>query len=169
MHLRASAHISGKSILTTIVCMKVVLQRVKQASVRVEGQVVGEIAHGVLLLAGITQADTAAQVDWMAKKIATLRIFPALDGPSGFDRSLIDVAGGALVVSQFTLYGEARKGRRPDFLQAARPEQAAPLVDLFAERLRAEGVAAVAQGVFGADMQVALVNDGPVTLILEAP
>lgn len=149
--------------------MRVVLQRVKQASVSVEGVMVSEIQHGVLLLAGITQTDTEVQIDWMAKKIATLRIFPALDGPSGFDRSLIDVAGGALVVSQFTLYGEARKGRRPDFIQAARPEQAASLVNLFADRLRAEGVPHVAQGVFGADMQVALVNDGPVTLILEAP
>jgi D-tyrosyl-tRNA(Tyr) deacylase len=149
--------------------MRVVLQRVKQANVSVAGQVVGEIAQGMLLLTGITPADTEAQVDWMAKKIATLRIFPALEGPSGFDRSLIDVAGGALVVSQFTLYGEARKGRRPDFIQAARPEHAAPLVDLFAARLRTEGVPHVAQGVFGADMQVLLVNDGPVTLILESP
>lgn len=149
--------------------MKVVLQRVKQASVRVDDMVVGEVGHGVLLLVGITQADGEAQVDWMAKKIATLRIFPALEGPSGFDRSLIDVAGGALVVSQFTLYGEARKGRRPDFIQAARPEQAAPLVALFAQRLHEEGVPHVAQGVFGADMLVALVNDGPVTLILESP
>ncbi len=149
--------------------MKVVLQRVKQASVSVDGIVAGEIGHGVLLLAGITQTDGEAQVDWMAKKIATLRIFPAQDGPSGFDRSLIDVAGGALVVSQFTLYGEARKGRRPDFMQAARPEQAAPLIVLFAKRLRDEGVPHVAQGIFGAEMQVALVNDGPVTLILDAP
>ena len=149
--------------------MKVVLQRVKQASVSVDGMVVGEVGAGVLLLVGITQADTEAQVDWMAKKIATLRIFPALDGLSGFDRSLIDVVGGALVVSQFTLYGEARKGRRPDFIQAARPEQAGPLVELFVKRLHEEGVPHVAQGVFGADMQVSLVNDGPVTLILEAP
>lgn len=155
--------------LATIAGMKVVLQRVKQASVRVEDRVVGEVGAGVLLLVGITPADTEAQADWMAKKIATLRIFPALEGPSGFDRSLIDIAGGALVVSQFTLYGEARKGRRPDFIQAARPEQAAPLVALFARRLRDEGVPHVAQGVFGADMQVSLVNDGPVTLILEAP
>jgi D-aminoacyl-tRNA deacylase len=155
--------------LNTIAGMKVVLQRVKQASVTVDGIVAGEIGPGVLLLAGITQADTDAQVDLMAKKVATLRIFPALDGPSGFDRSLLDVAGGALVVSQFTLYGEARKGRRPDFIQAARPEQAAPLVALFVRRLHEEGVLHVAQGVFGADMQVSLVNDGPVTLILEAP
>lgn len=163
-HPRSSA---ATRIVTTIVCMRVVLQRVKQASVRVDGAIVCEIAHGVLLLAGITQTDGEVQVDWMAKKIATLRIFPALDGPSGFDRSLTDVAGGALVVSQFTLYGEARKGRRPDFMRAAKPEHAAPLIDLFAAKLRAEGVPHVAQGVFGADMQVALVNDGPVTLMLE--
>lgn len=163
-HLRSSA---AKNIVTTIICMRVVLQRVKQASVHVDGAVVSEIDHGALVLTGITQADGEAQVDWMAKKIATLRIFPALEGPSGFDRSLIEVAGGALVVSQFTLYGEARKGRRPDFMRAAKPEHAAPLIDLFAAKLRAEGVPHVAQGVFGAEMHVSLVNDGPVTLILE--
>jgi D-tyrosyl-tRNA(Tyr) deacylase len=149
--------------------MRVVLQRVRRASVTVEGAVVGEIGPGVLLLVGVTQTDGHAQADWLARKIATLRIFPALDGSSGFDRSLLDVGGGALVVSQFTLYGEARKGRRPDFVQAARPEDASPLIDYFAERLQAEGVAHVARGVFGADMQVELVNDGPVTLILESP
>lgn len=147
--------------------MRVVLQRVKQASVRVDGVIVAEIAQGALLLAGITPADGEAQVDWMAKKIATLRIFPATDGPSGFDRSLIDIAGSALVVSQFTLYGEARKGRRPDFVRAAQPEHAAPLIERFAARLRAEGVPRVEQGVFGAEMQVALINDGPATFILE--
>ena len=136
---------------------------------RVNGAVAGEIGPGVLLLAGITHADTEAQAAWMAKKIASLRIFPALDGPSGFDRSLIDVGGGALVVSQFTLYGQARKGRRPDFMQAARPEAAAPLITRFAALLEAEGVRRVATGVFGADMAVELVNDGPVTLILDAP
>lgn len=149
--------------------MRVVLQRVARASVRVNGAVAGEIGPGVLLLAGITHADTEAQAAWMAKKIASLRIFPALDGPSGFDRSLIDVGGGALVVSQFTLYGQARKGRRPDFMQAARPEAAAPLITRFAALLEAEGVRPVAMGVFGADMAVELVNDGPVTLILDAP
>ncbi len=147
--------------------MRVVLQRVKQASVRVDGAIVAEIAQGALLLAGITPADGAAQVDWMAKKIATLRIFPALDGPSGFDRSLTDIVGSALVVSQFTLYGEARKGRRPDFMRAAQPEHAAPLIERFVAQLRAEGVSRVEQGVFGAEMQVALINDGPATFILE--
>ncbi len=149
--------------------MRVVLQRVTRALARVNGAVAGEIGPGVLLLAGVTHADTEAQAAWMAKKVASLRIFPALDGPSGFDRSLIDVGGGALVVSQFTLYGEARKGRRPDFIQAARPEMAAPLIARFAALLVAEGVRPVATGVFGADMAVELVNDGPVTLILDAP
>lgn len=149
--------------------MRVVLQRVTQASVSVDGRVVGAIERGVALLVGITHNDTHEQADWMAKKIATLRIFPAVDGPSGFDRSLLEVDGAALVVSQFTLYGDTRGGRRPGFTQAARPEHASPLVDYFAERLRAEGLARVETGVFGAEMQVALVNDGPVTLILDSP
>jgi D-tyrosyl-tRNA(Tyr) deacylase len=148
--------------------MRIILQRVTRAAVTVGGTAVAEIGPGVLLLVGVTHTDSHEQADWLAKKIATLRIFPALDGPSGFDRSLLDVGGGALVVSQFTLYGEARKGRRPDFVQAAKPEVAAPLIDTFAGRLRAEGITRVASGVFGADMQVELVNDGPVTLILEA-
>ncbi len=148
--------------------MRVVLQRVKRASVSVNGQVVGAIERGVLLLVGIAHGDTPAHADWLARKIAGLRVFPALDGGSHFDRSLLEVGGAALVVSQFTLYGDARKGRRPDFTSAARPEQAAPLVDYFCRALAAQGVS-VAQGVFGADMQVDLVNDGPVTLILDAP
>jgi len=148
--------------------MRVVLQRVRRASVSVNGQVVGAIERGVLLLVGIAHGDTPAHADWLARKIAGLRVFPALDGGSHFDRSLLEVGGAALVVSQFTLYGDARKGRRPDFTSAARPEQAAPLVDYFCRALAAQGVT-VAQGVFGADMQVDLVNDGPVTLILDAP
>ena len=148
--------------------MRVVLQRVKCASVSVNGQVVGAIAQGVLLLVGIAQGDTPTQADWMARKIAGLRVFPAPDGSSHFDRSLLEIGGAALVVSQFTVYGDARKGRRPDFTDAARPEQAAPLIDYFCRALAAQGVT-VAQGVFGADMQVSLVNDGPVTLILDAP
>jgi D-tyrosyl-tRNA(Tyr) deacylase len=148
--------------------MRVVLQRVRRASVSVNGQVVGAIERGVLLLVGIAHGDTPAHADWLARKIAGLRVFPALDGGSHFDRSLLEVGGAALVVSQFTLYGDARKGRRPDFTSATRPEQAAPLVDYFCRALAAQGVP-VAQGVFGADMQVDLVNDGPVTLILDAP
>ncbi len=147
--------------------MRVVLQRVKWASVSVDGAETGAIDRGVVLLVGITVPDTPEKIHAMAKKIAVLRIFPALDGPSGVDRSLIDVGGAALVVSQFTLYGDVSGGRRPSFITAARPEQAAPLVDLFAESLVAAGVP-VARGVFGAEMQVALVNDGPFTLVLES-
>lgn len=147
--------------------MKVVLQRVTRASVTVENKIVGKIDKGVLLLVGITHTDTHATVAAMAKKIVNLRIFPALDGPSGFDRSLLDVKGGALVVSQFTLYGDTSGGRRPGFIQAATPEVASPLVDAFADQLRHLGLS-VQKGVFGADMQVELVNDGPVTLILES-
>ena len=149
--------------------MKVVLQRVTHASVTVEAPAYrASIDQGVLLLVGITHADTHEQADWMARKIANLRIFPALDGKSGFDRSLIEVGGAVLCVSQFTLYGEVNKGRRPDFIQAAKPDVAAPLIDYFAAQLRAQGLP-VERGVFGADMQVTLVNDGPVTLILETP
>jgi D-tyrosyl-tRNA(Tyr) deacylase len=148
--------------------MRVVLQRVKRASVTVQGQVVGAIGCGVLVLVGIAQDDAGEAVEWMARKVVSLRVFPAADGSSHFDRSLLDVGGAVLVVSQFTLYGDARKGRRPDFVRAARPEVAAPLIAHFCDALRAQGVV-VEQGVFGADMQVELVNDGPVTLILETP
>lgn len=146
--------------------MRIILQRVLQASVTVNGDVVGQIGQGVLLLVGVTHSDTAAQADWLANKIASLRIFPALEGRSGFDRSLIEVGGQVLVVSQFTLYGECAKGRRPDFIAAAKPDLAAPLIEHFAATLRGLGLV-VAAGRFGADMQVALVNDGPVTLVLE--
>lgn len=147
--------------------MRVILQRVTQASVTVAGDTVGSIGPGVLLLTGITQSDGEADMHKMARKIAALRIFPASEGLSGFDRSLIDMGGQVLLVSQFTLYGDTSGGRRPSFIQAARPEQAAPLIDVFAASLAAQGLA-VARGVFGADMQVALVNDGPVTLILDS-
>ena len=146
--------------------MRVILQRVHQASVQVDGDVIAAIGPGVLLLVGLCHTDGPTQADWLATKIATLRIFPALAGPSGFDRTLTEIGGSVLVVSQFTLYGEVRKGRRPDFIQAARPEQAAPLIDHFAAQLRAQGLP-VQMGRFGADMQVSLINDGPVTLILE--
>lgn len=146
--------------------MRVVLQRVTSASVRVDGATVGAIGRGALLLVGVTHADTPERADALAAKIATLRIFPDGTGRSGFDKSLLDVGGEALVVSQFTLYADARKGRRPDFVQAARPEVAAPLIDHFCRQLRARGVP-VSTGAFGAEMHVALVNDGPVTLTLE--
>jgi D-aminoacyl-tRNA deacylase len=147
--------------------MRVILQRVLRASVGVNAQVIGAIEHGVVLLVGIAHGDAREQADGLAKKIAGLRIFPSIDGASGFDRSLLDVAGGVLCISQFTLYGETKKGRRPDFVQAAKPDVAAPLIEYFVAQLRAQGLP-VQTGLFGADMQVELVNDGPVTLVLES-
>jgi D-tyrosyl-tRNA(Tyr) deacylase len=144
--------------------MRVVLQRVRSASVTVGGSVVGRIGPGVLLLVGFTPGDSEAEVEWMAEKVAGLRIFP--DDEGKMNRGLAEVDGAALVVSQFTLYGDARKGRRPSFVAAASPEVAEPLYERFAERLR-EGGITVATGEFGALMDVALVNDGPVTLVLE--
>lgn len=146
--------------------MKVVLQRVSQASVAIDGRLVGEIGAGLLLLVGITATDTAADLDWMAQKCLGLRIFP--DAQGRMDQSVQDNGGGILVVSQFTLYGDCRKGRRPSFDQAAAPAIAAPLYDQFVDRLRASGLT-VETGQFGAMMQVSLINDGPVTLILERP
>lgn len=144
--------------------MKVVLQRVARASVSVDGRVVGEVGRGYCLLVGFTHGDRDADVDWMATKIAGLRLFPDDDGK--LNRDLADVGGGLLVVSQFTLYGDAAKGRRPSFGDAARPDVAVPLYERFCTRLREAGFA-VGTGVFGASMQVELVNDGPVTLLLE--
>jgi D-tyrosyl-tRNA(Tyr) deacylase len=146
--------------------MKIVLQRVTHASVTVDGQIVGEIGSGVLLLVGITHTDTTQHAQWLANKIANLRIFPALNGNSGFDRSLLDIGGQALVVSQFTLYAETAKGRRPDFMAAAKPEHAEPLIVYFADQLRSQGLT-IAMGRFGAHMSVELANDGPVTIVLE--
>jgi D-tyrosyl-tRNA(Tyr) deacylase len=146
--------------------MKTIVQRVTHASVTVEGKVVGQIGQGLLVLVGVTHADTQKEAQWLARKIASLRVFRSVDGPSHFDRSLLDVGGSALVVSQFTLYGDARKGRRPDFTLAARPEAASPLIDYFCDQLRAEGVP-IQTGLFGADMLVELANDGPVTIELE--
>jgi len=127
-------------------------------------RVTGQIARGLLLLVGFTHADGDAQLDWMVDKVLGLRIFA--DADARMNLSVTDVGGGVLVVSQFTLYGDAQKGKRPSFVDAARPEQAVPLYERFVERLRARGVP-VATGEFGAMMQVGLVNDGPVTLWLE--
>jgi D-tyrosyl-tRNA(Tyr) deacylase len=146
--------------------MRAVLQRVSRAQVVVGGEVVGSIGPGLLVLLGVSHADTAEQVRWLADKVIGLRIFNDADGK--MNRSLLDVHGACLVVSQFTLYGDTRKGRRPSFIDAARPEVAIPLYEAFLDALRAQGVP-VAAGVFGADMQVELVNDGPVTLILDTP
>jgi D-tyrosyl-tRNA(Tyr) deacylase len=144
--------------------MRLVIQRVKQASVRVDGEVVGEIGPGLAILVGVTHGDGPDQADWLARKVATLRIFEDLEGKMNL--GLLDVEGQALVVSQFTLYSDARKGRRPSFVDAAQPEEAEPLIEHFIQGLRQHGVP-VASGVFGATMLVEIHNDGPVTLILE--
>jgi D-tyrosyl-tRNA(Tyr) deacylase len=144
--------------------MRVVLQRVSRASVTIEGRVAGAIGPGFCLLVGFTHADTPAQVEWMAEKIGGLRLFSDADGKMNL--GLAEVGGAVLVVSQFTLYGDAAKGRRPSFIDAARPETAIPLYEAFVAALRSRGFD-VATGEFGAMMQVELVNEGPVTLILE--
>jgi D-tyrosyl-tRNA(Tyr) deacylase len=144
--------------------MRIVLQRVSQASVSVAGRTVGRIDRGFCLLLGITHGDTAAEADWLADKVAGLRLFNDADGRMNL--GLADVGGGVLAISQFTLYGDASKGRRPSFIAAARPEEAAPLYEAFVAALRARGLA-VETGEFGAAMVVDIQNDGPVTLILE--
>lgn len=144
--------------------MRVVAQRVLSASVRVDDATVGEIGTGLLLLVGFAHNDSHEQVVWMAEKVLGLRIFA--DGDGKMNRSVADVFGSVLVVSQFTLYGDARKGRRPSFVDAAPPDVAVPLYEDFVATLQRAG-AVVATGQFGADMKVELVNDGPVTLILE--
>ena len=144
--------------------MRIVIQRVSEASVTVDSQIVGEIGPGYVALVGVTHDDAHQQAEWLARKVAGLRLFDDEQGRT--NRSLADVNGAVLVVSQFTLYADARKGRRPSFTNAAPPDQAEPLIEYFIERLRAEG-APVATGVFQAHMQVSLVNDGPVTLILD--
>lgn len=145
--------------------MKAVYQRVSQARVEVEGETVGAIGGGVLLLVGVCPEDTPAEVALLAKKVAELRVFEDENGK--MNRSLLDVGGGVLAVSQFTLCANLQHGRRPDFFGAARPEIARPLFDEVVAQLRACGVDTVQTGVFGADMQVSLLNDGPVTLILD--
>lgn len=145
--------------------MKAVHQRVSQARVEVEGETVGAIGGGVLLLVGVCPEDTPAEAALLAKKVAELRVFEDENGK--MNRSLLDVGGGVLAVSQFTLCANVQHGRRPDFFGAARPEIARPLFDEVVAQLRACGVDTVQTGVFGADMQVSLLNDGPVTLILD--
>ena len=145
--------------------MRAVIQRVSEASVTVEDQVVGQIGPGLLVLLGVGPDDGAAEVALLADKIANMRIFA--DEAGRFNRSVIDAGGAVLVVSQFTLYADTRRGRRPGFSDAAAPEIAAPLVEAFGAALRARGLA-VARGVFGAHMRVALVNDGPVTITLDS-
>ncbi|MCB9433895.1 MAG: D-tyrosyl-tRNA(Tyr) deacylase [Ardenticatenaceae bacterium] len=144
--------------------MKALLQRVSTASVTVSGEVVGEIGRGFAILLGVTHSDGKAEAAWLAQKVAGIRLFE--DSQGKMNLGLADVGGEVLVVSQFTLYGDARKGKRPSFIDAARPEQAEPLVDYFVEQLRVQGLR-VATGRFGANMLVQIHNDGPVTLMLE--
>lgn len=145
--------------------MKAVVQRVSKASVSIEGRISGEIDKGLMILLGIKEGDTKAQAEFLAAKIAGLRIFT--DEQDKMNLSALDVGGEALVVSNFTLYGDCKKGKRPSYITAARPETADPLYEYFVERLAAAGISKVATGEFGADMQVMIQNDGPVTLILD--
>lgn len=145
--------------------MRVVLQRVKRAQVTVEGRLVGAVETGFLALVGVTHSDTPAHAELLARKTAHLRVFE--DDAGKMNRSALEVGAGVLVVSQFTLYADARRGRRPSFTDAARPEQAEPLVAHYAACLRAEGITRVENGQFGALMQIELVNDGPVTILLD--
>jgi len=144
--------------------VRVLLQRVSRAEVRVDGVAIGRVGAGFCLLVGFTGTDGEEQVTWMADKVAGLRLFPDAEGKMNL--GLVDVGGAMLVVSQFTLYGDAAKGRRPSFVDAARPEVAIPLYEAFVTRLRELGLP-VETGRFGAHMEVDLVNDGPVTLWLE--
>lgn len=144
--------------------MRAVVQRVSSAQVTVAGEVVGQIERGFLVLVGITHRDGEAEAHYLARKIVGLRVFE--DDGGKMNLGLTDIGGAVLAVSQFTLYGDVRKGRRPSFIDAARPEQAEPLYQRFCQLLAAEGVA-VEQGVFQAHMQISLVNDGPVTIWLD--
>ncbi|MER2116018.1 MAG: D-aminoacyl-tRNA deacylase [Solibacillus isronensis] len=145
--------------------MRVILQRSKQASVTVDGQVTGAIQKGYVLLVGITHSDTEEDIKYVAKKITDLRIWEDEDGK--MNRSIAEAGGDILSISQFTLYADTRKGKRPSFVEAARPEQAKPLWEAFNEQLKANGLH-VETGVFGAMMDVALINDGPVTITIES-
>lgn len=146
--------------------MRLVIQRVLEASVAVDGVTVGQIDRGFLVLVGVTQADTPVDAEWLARKTVGLRVFE--DDAGKMNLPLASINGACLVISQFTLYGDCMKGNRPSFVQAASPDLAAPLIHTYVEQLQKAGLR-VEQGVFGADMKVRLLNDGPVTLQLESP
>jgi D-tyrosyl-tRNA(Tyr) deacylase len=146
--------------------MKAVVQRVSRACVRIDGQTVGEIGRGLLVLLGVGKSDTGADTDWMIKKLLALRVFP--DDVKNMNRSVTDIGGGVLVVSQFTLYGDARKGTRPSFTDAMPPADAERFYGDFMTKLRAATLLKVAEGKFAEMMDVELVNDGPVTIILNS-
>jgi D-tyrosyl-tRNA(Tyr) deacylase len=145
--------------------MRAILQRVSEARVKIEGETVGEISRGLLVLLGVAKSDTPDQARWLADKIISLRIFNDADGKMNLD--LAEVNGAVLIVSQFTLYGDCSKGRRPSFIDAAPPEVAIPLYEAFINAIKAQGIP-TATGRFGAMMQVELINDGPVTMILDS-
>ena len=147
--------------------MKALIQRVSSASVSIGCDCVAEIKTGLLVLLGISESDTSREVLWMVSKVANLRVFNDAEGKMNL--SLADTGGDVLLVSQFTLYGDARKGNRPSFVQAARPEIAKPLYEMFLSELQKTLNKSIPTGVFGADMQVLLVNDGPVTIMIESP
>lgn len=144
--------------------MRIVIQRVSQAEVQVEGNIVGKIGNGFMVLLGITHNDTVKEADFLADKVANLRVFEDSEGKMNL--GLKDIGGSVLLISQFTLYGEASKGRRPSFTEAARPEKAIPLYEYFAGKVREMGIK-VETGIFGAKMEVSLTNSGPVTILIE--
>jgi D-aminoacyl-tRNA deacylase len=146
--------------------MIAVLQRVSEAAVRIEGTVAGQIGRGFLVLLGITHTDTTDDIGWLAKKIASMRVFNDSDGKMNLD--LAAVGGGVLLVSQFTLHASTKKGNRPSFVEAARPDVAIPLYEAMIDQLTAELNHPIQTGQFGADMQVSLINDGPVTILIDS-
>lgn len=146
--------------------MRAVLQRVSEASVTIAGEPVSSIGPGLLVLLGIEAADDPSDIDWLTRKIANMRIFPDEEGK--MNRSLTEIRGECLVVSQFTLHASTKKGNRPSFLRAAPPEHSEPLYDAFCSTLERESGLRVARGVFGGDMQIALTNDGPVTIWIDS-
>ncbi len=146
--------------------MKAVIQRVTFANVRVDGEIVGEIGKGFMILCGVAEGDTKNEADWLAKKTANMRIFE--DENEKMNLSLLDTEGECLVISQFTLCADCKKGNRPSFINSAKPDEANELYEYYTEKLKEHGVKKVEKGIFGADMKVSLLNDGPVTIILDS-
>lgn len=145
--------------------MKAVIQRVSEANVKVDGEIVGEISHGLLLLIGIDEEDEKADADWLVQKILNLRIFGDEDGK--LNLSVLDITGEILCISQFTLIADYKKGKRPSFIKAAKPDKAIPLFDYFKTQI-AQSNLKIESGIFGADMKVSLLNDGPVTIVMDS-
>ncbi len=145
--------------------MKIVIQRVSEANVKVEGEIVGEISTGLLLLVGIDEDDTESDADWLSQKILNLRIFGDEEGK--LNKSVLDISGEILCISQFTLIADYKKGNRPSFIKAAKPDTAIPLFEYFKSEISKPGLK-TASGIFGADMKVSLLNDGPVTIVMDS-